>query len=45
LTFGLGDDPRVTRLELIWPSGKTQTFTDLTPNRVVTVDETRGVVN
>ena len=45
LTFGLGDDPRVTKLELIWPSGKTQTFSDLAPNRVVTIDETRGIVN
>jgi hypothetical protein len=45
LTFGLGDDPRVTRLELTWPSGKTQTFGDLAPNRVITVDESRGIVN
>jgi enediyne biosynthesis protein E4 len=45
LTFGLGDDPRVTRLELTWPSGKTQTFSDLAPNRAVTVDESRGIVN
>ena len=44
LTFGLADDPRITKLELIWPSGKTQTFTDLAPNRVVAVDETRGIV-
>jgi hypothetical protein len=45
LTFGLGDDPRVTKLELIWPSGKTQAFSDLAPNRAVTVDESRGIVN
>jgi hypothetical protein len=45
LTFGLGDDPRVTRLELTWPSGKTHTFGDLAPNRVITVDESRGIVN
>ena len=44
LTFGLGDDPRVTKLELTWPSGKTQTFGDLAPNRVITVDESRGIV-
>ena len=44
LTFGLGDDRRVTTLELTWPSGKTQTFTDLAPSRVVTVDESRGIV-
>jgi enediyne biosynthesis protein E4 len=44
LTFGLGDDARVSRLEVVWPSGKAQSFTDLTPNRVVVVDETRGLV-
>ena len=44
LTFGLGDDSRVSRLELVWPSGKTQTFTDLSPNQVVTVDEARGIL-
>jgi len=45
LTFGLADDPRVTKLELVWPSGKTQTFSDLAPNQVVTVDEARGILN
>jgi enediyne biosynthesis protein E4 len=44
LTFGLGEDARVSRLEVIWPSGKTQTFTDLTPNQVVVVDEASGIV-
>ena len=44
LTFGLGDDARASRLEVAWPSGKAQTFTDLTPNQVVVVDEASGIV-
>ena len=44
LTFGLGEDTRVLRLEVVWPSGKTQSFTDLAPNQVVVVDEASGIV-
>jgi hypothetical protein len=43
LTFGLGRDERVTALTLTWPSGKTQSFADLAPNRLVTIDEERGI--
>jgi enediyne biosynthesis protein E4 len=45
LTFGLAEDARVSTLELVWPSGKTQTFTDVAPNQVVVVDEARGIVS
>jgi hypothetical protein len=43
LTFGLGRDPRVTSLEVHWPSGKTQALGDLAPNQVVAIDEERGL--
>lgn len=43
LTFGLGDDTRITKLELVWPSGKTQTLTDVAVNRRIVVDESRGI--
>ena len=43
LTFGLGRDARVSRIEVKWPSGKAQTLTDLAPNRVVAIDEARGL--
>ena len=45
LTFGLAEDARVSKLELVWPSGKTQTFTDLASNQVVVVDEASGIVS
>jgi hypothetical protein len=37
--FGLGDAARVERLEVRWPSGKTQVLTDLPADRYVLIDE------
>jgi hypothetical protein len=45
LTFGLGGDQRVSALEVVWPSGTKQQFTDVAPNRLVTIDESRGQVD
>ena len=45
LTFGLGADTRVSRIEVQWPSGRTQTFEGLAPNQVLTIDEARGLVS
>jgi hypothetical protein len=39
LTFGLGADARVSRIEIRWPSGRTQTFTDVAANQFIVVDE------
>jgi hypothetical protein len=44
LTFGLGADPMVSSLEVEWPSGARQRFTNLTTNQFVTIDEAQGVV-
>jgi len=44
LTFGLGADTRVSRLDVEWPSGRTGTFEDLAPNQVVGIDEARGLI-
>ncbi|MBI3493015.1 MAG: CRTAC1 family protein [Acidobacteria bacterium] len=44
LTFGLGGDTRVSRVDVEWPSGRTQTFEDLAPNQVVGIDEARGLL-
>jgi len=43
LTFGLGRDDRVSRMEVQWPSGATQTFQDVAASQSVTVDERRGL--
>ncbi|HSS76171.1 MAG TPA: CRTAC1 family protein [Thermoanaerobaculia bacterium] len=43
-TFGLGPDKVVQTLELEWPSGTRQRFTNVPANQVVTVDETKGIV-
>ncbi len=45
LTFGLGGDKAVSAIEVTWPSGSTQTFANVAPNRLVTIDEARGLVN
>jgi hypothetical protein len=44
LTFGLGDDPRVSRIDVEWPSGRTQTFQDLASNQAIGIDEARGLL-
>jgi hypothetical protein len=44
LTFGLGRDPVVEALEIEWPSGARQRFTDLAVDQEVTVEEGRGIV-
>ncbi|MGE5233913.1 MAG: CRTAC1 family protein [Acidobacteriota bacterium] len=42
-TFGLGPDKTAT-VEIDWPSGARQRFADLAADRVVVVDEERGIV-
>ena len=37
--FGLGKKSRIDSLEIRWPSGITQKFTDLSVNRIMTVRE------
>jgi enediyne biosynthesis protein E4 len=43
-TFGLGPDKVVQTLELEWPSGTRQRFTNVPVNQVVTVAEGKGIV-
>ena len=43
LTFGLGPDARVESLEVAWPSGVTQRFTDVAADQRIVVDETAGL--
>ena len=39
LHFGLGEDTRITRLTVEWPSGQVQTFRDLPVDRRLTITE------
>jgi enediyne biosynthesis protein E4 len=38
--FGLGSATTIKSLEIRWPSGKTQTMTQFTPDRLITIRET-----
>jgi enediyne biosynthesis protein E4 len=42
--FGLGSQDRVDRVEILWPSGKTETLNNLSADRFYTVREGEGVV-
>jgi len=44
LTFGLARDTVVTTLDVRWPSGRTQRFPNVSVDREVIVDETRGLL-
>jgi hypothetical protein len=37
--FGLGPDSAVKEIQVRWPSGKTQTLTDVGTDRVLKVEE------
>jgi len=43
VTFGVGRDPRISRLVVEWPSGSRQEFRDLDVGVSLTIDETRGI--
>jgi hypothetical protein len=46
LTFGLGKpaEGRVLSVEIAWPGGKTETFTGIKANQIITVQERKGVI-
>ncbi len=44
LTFGLGKDSTIAVIDVEWPSGQRQQFKNLQPNRLLTIDETKGVL-
>lgn len=43
LTFGLGKAARIDRIEVRWPSGQRQGFSDVSPNRIYTLHEDKGL--
>jgi hypothetical protein len=40
--FGLGDAPKIDRLEVRWPNGLEESWTDLDVNRILTLEEGSG---
>jgi enediyne biosynthesis protein E4 len=45
LTFGLRQDPSVSKLSVEWPSGKRQQFQNLPVNHFITIDESAGLIH
>ena len=45
LHFGLGDQVKADEVEVRWPSGETQRFTDIAADRVLTIAEDRGLLS
>ena len=43
LTFGLGQDTMVNSIQVEWPSGAKQHFANVPGNRLITIDETKGI--
>jgi enediyne biosynthesis protein E4 len=45
LTFGLGKPGSVTsgRLQIVWPSGRKETISDVKPNQFLTIQEGKGI--
>jgi hypothetical protein len=44
LTFGLGAQTKVAKVEVVWPSGKTDVLADVGANQMITIREGAGVV-
>ncbi|WP_180538169.1 CRTAC1 family protein [Nevskia soli] len=44
LTFGLAQDPVVKTIDIEWPGGTRQHFTNIAPNQFLQIDEIRGIL-
>jgi hypothetical protein len=47
LTFGLGrpGSTKIVRMQIVWPSGRSDSIADIKPNRFVTIQEGRGILS
>ncbi len=43
LTFGLAKDSLISVIAVEWPSGQRQQFRNVAPNRLLTIDESKGL--
>lgn len=41
--FGLGQNTKISSVEILWPNGKSETVRDLSADRIYTIEEGRGV--
>ena len=44
VTFGLGSSDSVERIDIVWPSGRKDTLSNVRTNQLITVQEGRGLV-
>jgi hypothetical protein len=46
LTFGLRkpEEGKTLTLQIVWPSGKTDSLTGIKPNQFITVQEGKGII-
>ena len=42
--FGLSVAARADRIEVVWPSGRTETVANVPANQIITIEEGRGIV-
>jgi hypothetical protein len=42
--FGLGPATSIDRIDVLWPSGKTETLRDVAADQLLTVEESKGIV-
>src|SRR5262245_28601819 len=45
LTFGLGDADKVTKIEVKWPDGRSETLPGVEANVALTIEEGKGIVS
>jgi enediyne biosynthesis protein E4 len=43
LHFGLGNASKLDRLEVSWPSGRNESFENLTANQIIVIEEGKGI--
>jgi len=45
LTFGLGQADKVSQVEVVWPSGRRDTMSEIPANQLLTIQEGKGIVS
>jgi hypothetical protein len=45
LTFGLGKADKVAKIEVVWPSGRRDTVSDIQANQAITLQEGKGIIS